>query len=380
MALKDFCSCCSLLVATSVAGIYALVAYVIAIVLEIWWMIQDKSEVPAGAYLLCFGHFVTIVLSGLLIVGIALKQTQWLLVWAASVGTWLIPEAALALFMSFNHWKIETPEGTTEFLFWVIRASFNIVSVACTASQYAIWTEEKIIIRRLQILNMQEAAIRKATDQAGVPAKSGHSNPGFIHASSEQVNKVPLAAIQSIGTNSRRASTTNLANAGVSLQEQSRPHPSSIPSNLHFISCYEKTMSRVAGLSSNEFNASMFMRQSPNNVVLQRARSLFEMQIQNNNVWGYFPSPMNQAPMCPGYLDTAPEASTQSLDRRQIKSQMRLQQHVRAPPYGHHYGTLPRSFRMQRTMSNGSLQGSNYSSHTSLGSQQSDQRYKDIAL
>jgi len=32
------------------------------------------------------------------------KQTQWLLIWAASVGTWLIPEAALALYMSLSHW------------------------------------------------------------------------------------------------------------------------------------------------------------------------------------------------------------------------------------------------------------------------------------
>ncbi|CAB3371793.1 Hypothetical predicted protein [Cloeon dipterum] len=379
MALNP-CNCCSLLVATSVAGIYALVAYVIAIVLETWWMIQDKSEVPAGAYLLCFGHLVTIVLSGLLIVGIALKQTQWLLVWAASVGTWLIPEAALALYMSFSHWKIESPQGVTELLFWTIRASLNIVSVTCVACQYAVWMEEKIIMRRLHILNLQEAAMRKASEHAAA-SKNGHNNPGFINSSNEQVNKMPLAAIQSLGNASRHASTTNLASPGAAQQLQNRPHTSSIPSNLHFISCYEKTMTRVAGLSSNEFNASMFVRQSPNNVALQRARSLLEMQIQNNNVWGY-PSQLNQVSLCPGYLEQGPadNMSTQSLDRRQIKSQMRLQQHFRGPSHAQHFGTLPRTFRMQRTLSNGSLQESNHSSHTSLASQQSDQRYKDIAL
>jgi hypothetical protein len=91
--------------------------------------------------------------------------------------------------------------------------------------------------------------------------------------------------------------------------------PSSIPSNLHFVSCYEKTLTRgkcqnltsefffkffvlVAGLSTNEFNASMFMRQSPNNVALQRARSLLE--VQKHDVWRYYPSPSNHVSLTPG--------------------------------------------------------------------------------
>jgi hypothetical protein len=77
------------------------------------------------------------------------------------------------------------------------------------------WTEEKTILRRLQILNMvcnlslhtlevfsnpplvlqQEASMRKASDPG---AKIGHNNPGFIHSSNEQVNKIPLAAIQTL--------------------------------------------------------------------------------------------------------------------------------------------------------------------------------------
>lgn len=41
----------------------------------------------------------------------------------------------------------------------------------------------------------QEASMRKASEPG---AKIGHNNPGFIHSSNEQVNKIPLAAIQTL--------------------------------------------------------------------------------------------------------------------------------------------------------------------------------------
>jgi hypothetical protein len=44
--------------------------------------------------------------------------------------------------------------------------------------------------------------MRKAAEQN---VKSGHNNPGFVHSSNEQINKVPmpLAAIQSLGIGQR---------------------------------------------------------------------------------------------------------------------------------------------------------------------------------
>jgi len=43
--------------------------------------------------------------------------------------------------------------------------------------------------------------MRKAAEQG---VKSGHNNPGFVHSSNEQVNKMPLAAIQSLGISPRQ--------------------------------------------------------------------------------------------------------------------------------------------------------------------------------
>jgi hypothetical protein len=53
-------------------------------------------------------------------------------------------------------------------------------------------------------------------------------------------------------------------------------------------------------LSNNEFNASLFLRQSPNNVALQRARSLLE--IQKQEVCRFYPPTPTQVSLTPGKL------------------------------------------------------------------------------
>uniref|UniRef100_A0A1B6MBI8 Uncharacterized protein n=1 Tax=Graphocephala atropunctata TaxID=36148 RepID=A0A1B6MBI8_9HEMI len=154
MALLEDCFFCSLSVAASVIGVYTLVAYLIAFSMETWWIVSTPVSLPSPAYVLCAGYLIVFVFSVLLLRGLSIKNSLYLLEWLVVVAALSVPEGVLVYFMSIHYWKIRSLYGLMELTCWICRAIVNVSGIICVQSLYSNWREEKEVIRRLRDLNM----------------------------------------------------------------------------------------------------------------------------------------------------------------------------------------------------------------------------------
>lgn len=152
--LLNRCCCFSLLTGAVFTGIYATAVYICAFAIELWLITEAKDELPSPPYILCLVYFIIWIMSVALLVGLALRRTQPILAWLLCLIVVFFPECGLVMFMSLYYWTLDTPFGTVELVFWIVRASMNILGTIQVFSLYSQWKEEKNVSRRLRDLSM----------------------------------------------------------------------------------------------------------------------------------------------------------------------------------------------------------------------------------
>lgn len=310
MALLENCFCCSLAVASSVIGVYTLVAYIIAFSMEIWWIVHTDAILPSPAYILCAGYFMVFLFSGVLLRGLSVKRTLYLLEWLLVIAAFSFPEALLVLFMSIHYWKVRSLYGLTELTCWVCRAVVNVAGMICVQSLYSTWREEKQVLRRLRDLNMASVL----PPRRGSLASNGHVKNGLAYqnvgfsASTNQLNNGAIVP------NLRRSASTILPRTG-----SQESIPLSVQPHSMFPFFYDNGFLDLP-FKNSEFNASTFdlaLASNLRNNNITRAQSMLELH--------NFGSTTDLPRKAMSVIDYSPSEKleaktyTQSLDRRVLK-------------------------------------------------------------
>ncbi|XP_064482054.1 uncharacterized protein LOC135394914 isoform X2 [Ornithodoros turicata] len=153
MAALESVGCCELFAAGVCIGVYTMIVYLGAFIMELWWIIEYNIQLPVPAYILAAGYFSTFLVSLFLLAGLFLKKSKYLLGWLFVSVVFFFPECGLALFMSLKHWKLDD-KGIAELAFYICRAVVNVVCIICIQSLYTLWRQEKAVMRRLENLNV----------------------------------------------------------------------------------------------------------------------------------------------------------------------------------------------------------------------------------
>ncbi|PSN34901.1 hypothetical protein C0J52_16511, partial [Blattella germanica] len=241
---------------------------------------------PAPAYVLCAGYFFVFILSALLLHGLTVKRTLYLLGWLFVVGIFTFPEAGL---------HVTSINGLTELICWACRLICNIAGLVCVQSLYSTWKEEKIVLRRLQALNMA-SILAEGSSNPAVLAGNGHPKNGMVSAAGYS-----NAAFM--------GSTTNLSAIGGTA---STPH--------HFRVFSPPAM--VSEFNAATFNgmlaAGLFREVEPPQFKLSRSQSLGDLS--QSTMWRM----SSYAAQPAAIVDYVPMNATQSLDRRMVRYNARL--------------------------------------------------------
>lgn len=153
MAALESVGCCELFAAGVCIGVYTMIVYLGAFIMELWWIIEYNIQLPVPAYILAAGYFSTFLVSLFLLAGLFLRKSKYLLGWLFVSVLFFFPECGLALYMSLKHWKLDT-KGIAELAFYICRAVINVVCIICIQSLYTLWRQEKTVMRRLENLNV----------------------------------------------------------------------------------------------------------------------------------------------------------------------------------------------------------------------------------
>lgn len=174
MAVVNSAGCCELFAAGVCIGVYTMMVYLGAFIMELWWIIEYNIQLPVPAYVLAAGYFSNFLVSLFLLAGLFLRKSKYLLGWLFVSVLFFFPECGLALFMSLQHWKLNS-KGITELAFYIVRAVVNVVCIVCVQSLYTQWKQEKAVMRRLQNLNVVTSYRDLGTSKS--PSSSGaHAN------------------------------------------------------------------------------------------------------------------------------------------------------------------------------------------------------------
>lgn len=147
MAIVNSFGCCELFAAGVCIGVYTMVVYLAAFIMELWWIIENNVQLPVPAYVLAAGYFSIFLVSLFLLAGLFLRKSNYLLGWLFVSVLFFFPECGLALFMSLQYWKLDS-KGIAELAFYIARAVMNVVCIVCIQSLYTQWKQEKAVMRR----------------------------------------------------------------------------------------------------------------------------------------------------------------------------------------------------------------------------------------
>ncbi|XP_022237010.1 uncharacterized protein LOC106475073 isoform X1 [Limulus polyphemus] len=223
MAFLNSFLCCRLFVGSVLSGVYSMLVYAVAFVIELWWIIEAEVKLPVPSYILAAGYFFTLVMSFALLAGLGLKRSKYLLGWLFVVILFYFPECGLVLFMSLYYWGLDTYYGLTEFVFYICRAVINVLCIVCVQSQYSSWQEEKDVMRRLENLNVVPKSnynsVSLLSDQgSGISKQNGISNNGHtsgtlerfrsgqVHDSELHFNGIPNGGVMNLSRNPSNSS------------------------------------------------------------------------------------------------------------------------------------------------------------------------------
>ncbi|XP_063834072.1 uncharacterized protein LOC135083263 isoform X2 [Ostrinia nubilalis] len=130
--------CCSVTAASGFIAAYALVAYAIALIYEIVWLVESQSGLPVPSVLLMVCYCIVIAATVTLVHGLISKNNIYLLAWLIAVILVLIPECALVFYMSISHWGLQGVYGGAELACYVARLPAIVVGVVLVQSAYAL--------------------------------------------------------------------------------------------------------------------------------------------------------------------------------------------------------------------------------------------------
>lgn len=190
MAIVNSVGCCELFAAGVCIGVYTMIVYLGAFIMELWWIIENNVQLPVPAYVLAAGYFSIFLVSLFLLAGLFLRKSNYLLGWLFVSVLFFFPECGLALFMSLQYWKLDS-KGIAELAFYIARAVMNVVCIVCVQSLYTQWKQEKAVMRRLQNLNVtsyRDLVPSKSNGSAGPSGSasngvaSGSASPGIHRA------------------------------------------------------------------------------------------------------------------------------------------------------------------------------------------------------
>ncbi|CAG9568649.1 unnamed protein product [Danaus chrysippus] len=114
------------------------VAYAIALIYEIVWVVEAQAGLPIASALLMICYCVVIAATVTLVHGLISKNNTFLLAWLISVILVLIPECALVFYMSINHWGLQGVYGGAELACYVARLPALVCGVVLVQSAYAL--------------------------------------------------------------------------------------------------------------------------------------------------------------------------------------------------------------------------------------------------
>jgi len=92
-------------------------------------------------------YFVIFVASLILIVALILRSTFFILIWMCVMITMYLPEFGLIVYVSIYGWGIDTRNGQTELLFYLFRATLNVIFIFRAHKLYKEWNYEKNFFR-----------------------------------------------------------------------------------------------------------------------------------------------------------------------------------------------------------------------------------------
>ncbi|CAK1589760.1 unnamed protein product [Parnassius mnemosyne] len=130
--------CCSVTAASGFIAAYALVAYAIALIYEIVWIVESQSGLPVPSALLMVCYCIVIAATVTLVHGLISKNNTYLLAWLIAVILVLIPECALVFYMSISHWGLQGVYGGAELACYVARLPAIVCGVVLVQSAYAL--------------------------------------------------------------------------------------------------------------------------------------------------------------------------------------------------------------------------------------------------
>ncbi|XP_041972101.1 uncharacterized protein LOC121728062 isoform X2 [Aricia agestis] len=167
--------CCSVTAASGFIAAYALVAYAIALIYEIVWVVESQSGLPVASVLLMVCYSIVIAATVTLVHGLISKNNTLLLSWLIAVILVLIPECALVFYMSISHWGLQGVYGGAELACYVARLPAIVCGVVLVQSAYA--------LREARQAEYGTAAVSGSEFDAShyVPdAPSAFANDGFL--------------------------------------------------------------------------------------------------------------------------------------------------------------------------------------------------------
>nr|XP_037277461.1 uncharacterized protein LOC119170412 isoform X1 [Rhipicephalus microplus] len=203
MAIVNSFGCCELFTAGVCIGVYTMIVYLGAFIMELWWIIENNVQLPVPAYVLAAGYFSIFLVSLFLLAGLFLRKSNYLLGWLFVSVLFFFPECGLALFMSLQYWKLDS-KGIAELAFYIARAVMNVVCIVCIQSLYTQWKQEKAVMRRLQNLNVtsyRDLAPSKSNGSAGPSGSasngvaSGSASPGVHRANWQRRRRLPVLEV-----------------------------------------------------------------------------------------------------------------------------------------------------------------------------------------
>lgn len=88
-------------------------------------------------------YFVLFVGSLILMIGLIVRSAFLLLIWICLMATMFIPEVALVLYLSVYAWGLESQNGQIELVFYLLRATLNVIFVLRVHGTLRNWNYEK---------------------------------------------------------------------------------------------------------------------------------------------------------------------------------------------------------------------------------------------
>lgn len=108
------------------------------------WAIESLQTHMTISYLaVSILYLIMFLASLLLITALILRSTFFLLIWMCVMTTMYLPEFGLIVYVSLYSWGIETRNGQTELIFYLLRAALNVIFIFRSHRLFKDWNYEK---------------------------------------------------------------------------------------------------------------------------------------------------------------------------------------------------------------------------------------------